>query len=71
MPLLYDIPQACERTSIGRSTLYKLVSSGDIESVKVGRRRLIPEEALTAFVENIRAAQAGGRAAADRAGGAA
>lgn len=53
--LLYDVEEAVEVTSIGRSRLYELMASGALESVKCGRRRLIPAEALERFVEGLRA----------------
>ena len=37
--------------------MYELLASGTIESVKVGKRRLIPEEALLAFVAQLRSEQ--------------
>jgi excisionase family DNA binding protein len=50
-PLL-DIPAACAAMGgIGRSALYGLLSSGDLRSVKVGRRRLIPSAAIREYVE--------------------
>jgi excisionase family DNA binding protein len=53
--LLYRVPEAVEQTGIGRSTLYELMRSGDLESVKVGRSRLIPADALEEFVARLRA----------------
>ena len=35
------IPQACERIGISRSKFYELLNAKEIESVKVGRRRLV------------------------------
>lgn len=42
------------RIGIGRSKLFELIKSGEIESVKVGRARLIPESALIEYVEKLR-----------------
>ncbi len=53
--LLYDVIEASVMTSLGRSRLYELLASGELESVKVGRRRLIPAVALEAFVARLRA----------------
>lgn len=52
--LLHDIADASELTKLGRSKLYELMASGELESVKVGKRRLIPHAALVAFVERLR-----------------
>ena len=63
--LMNEVPEACERTGIGRSMMYQLMANGAIESVKVGKRRLIPEDALEEFVARLRAEQsAPGRPAA-------
>jgi excisionase family DNA binding protein len=36
---------------IGRSTIYKLVATGELRSVKVGKKILIPDSAIHEFVE--------------------
>ena len=53
--LLYDVNEASIMTSLGRSKLYELMATGEVESVKVGKRRLIPAEALERFVQGLRA----------------
>ncbi|KOO80413.1 helix-turn-helix transcriptional regulator [Stenotrophomonas pavanii] len=42
-PLLHRIPDACRRLSVSRTTLYELIKAGEIRSVKIGTRSLIPE----------------------------
>jgi len=42
-PLLHRIPAACRRLSVSRTTLYELIKAGEIRSVKIGTRSLIPE----------------------------
>lgn len=42
MPLVLTIEQAAERLGIGRSLMYALVMSGEVESVTIGRLRRIP-----------------------------
>ena len=55
--LLLSVPEAAHLLSIGRSRCYDLVLSGQLRSLKLGRRRLIPKEALEAFVaEQMKAA---------------
>lgn len=56
--LLVPIPEACERLQLGRSTVYRLMDSGELASVTVGRRRLIPAAALEAFVARLTAGTA-------------
>jgi len=47
---LLSVPEAADMLSIGRSRCYELVLGGELASLKLGRRRLIPREALQAFV---------------------
>lgn len=47
---LLSIDQAAERLGIARSTTYALIGSGLLWSVEVGRRRLVPEDALAEVV---------------------
>ncbi len=54
--LLVAIPEACERLQLGRSTVYRLMDSGELPSVSIGRRRLIPAAALEAYVDGLTAA---------------
>lgn len=37
---------------IGRSTLYELIRDGRLASVKIGARRVIPREAIAAFLSS-------------------
>jgi excisionase family DNA binding protein len=52
--LLVSVEEAARILSLGRNKMFDLVREGDIESLKVGRRRLIPREALSDFVERQR-----------------
>ncbi len=47
---LLAIPQAAEALGIGRSALYGLIGRGELRTLKVGRRRLVPAGALAAFL---------------------
>jgi excisionase family DNA binding protein len=51
--VLLSIEAAAERLSIGRTTMYALVKSGQIKTVRVGRRRLVPTDELTAYINRI------------------
>ena len=53
--LAYRPAEAVEVSGLKRSQLYELLSSGEIESFKVGRARLIPADALADFLERRRA----------------
>ena len=54
----YSIEEAAQSLGVGRTTVYDLMNSGDLESVKVGRRRIIPVDAVSAFLAARRAAAA-------------
>jgi len=40
----YTIDEHCEMWSYGRNTAYNEIARGELETIKVGRRRLITEE---------------------------
>ena len=42
----YQINEAAVAYRLSRSTIYKLIATGVLRSVKVGGRRLIPVEAI-------------------------
>jgi excisionase family DNA binding protein len=48
--LLVSVEEAAQMLSIGRSLVYKLVLSKQVQSVKIGRTRRIPVFALEAFI---------------------
>jgi excisionase family DNA binding protein len=52
--VLLTVEEAAVRLRIGRTTMYALVSSGAVESVKVGRLRRVPVEAVDAYVTVLR-----------------
>jgi excisionase family DNA binding protein len=55
--LSVDIPEACRLTGLGRSKIYDLLGSGEIISVKVGKRRLILVADLRAWLQRLANAQ--------------
>lgn len=55
---LHRIPMACERLGVGRSTVFELIRTGELHSVKIGRRRLIPETAITEYINRLVAGSA-------------
>jgi excisionase family DNA binding protein len=50
---LNNVEQAMGRLGVGRSTVFDLIASGQLRSVKVGRRRLIPEQAIRDFIAQL------------------
>lgn len=53
--LLLRPEEAADVLGIGRSKLYDLLATGEIESVHIGSCRRIPVEGLHAYVERLRA----------------
>ncbi|WP_280507801.1 helix-turn-helix domain-containing protein [Nocardia flavorosea] len=47
---LLDIETAAEELGISRSLVYKLMNSGQLRSIKVGVRRMIPATAVDEFI---------------------
>ncbi|MCW8383411.1 excisionase family DNA-binding protein [Streptomyces justiciae] len=45
------VAEAARRMGVGRTTLYKFISSGEIPSAKVGRLRRVPVEAVNEFLQ--------------------
>ena len=41
------------RLSIGRSLYYELIGSGRLRSVKIGKRRLVPEQAICEYIAQL------------------
>ncbi|WP_033321459.1 excisionase family DNA-binding protein [Streptomyces yerevanensis] len=52
--VLLTVEEAARRLRIGRTTCFKLVLAGEIESVTVGRLRRVPLEALRSYVTKLR-----------------
>jgi excisionase family DNA binding protein len=55
--LLLSIQDAARALSIGRTALYELINAGQIKPLHIGKRTLIPAEALTDFVAQLTASQ--------------
>lgn len=55
--LLLTPESAAERLAIGERTLYRLLEAGELPSVRIGRSRRIPADALVEYVERLRAEQ--------------
>lgn len=54
--LLYSKPEAAEQLSISERVLDRLIRDGELGSVLLGRRRLVPADALTDYVKRLEAA---------------
>lgn len=49
-PLVYSLAEAARLLCVGESTVKELCRRGELAHIDIGRRRLIPREALAAFV---------------------
>lgn len=49
-PLAVSVKEAAATVGISRSEFYKLLNEGEIKSIRIGRRNLIPMEELKTFV---------------------
>jgi len=61
--LVLTIEEAARCLRIGRTLMYALVTSGEVESICIGRLRRVPVDALTAYLERLRAGAAGSEVA--------
>ena len=48
--IAYSIWEACQATSLGRSTLYNHIASGRLRATRVAGRTIIPADALMALI---------------------
>lgn len=50
-PLAYSVADAIRVSSIGKTKLYALIKTGDLEARKIGKRTLILAHSLQAVIE--------------------
>ena len=62
LPIVLTVEKAADRLGVGRTVMYALISSGAVESVRIGRLRRVPADALVAFLDALRDCQRGGAA---------
>ncbi|GAA1571753.1 hypothetical protein GCM10009678_63030 [Actinomadura kijaniata] len=46
--LVLTVDEAAERLRVSRWTIYNLIRSNQLRTIRIGRRRLVPAEALAA-----------------------
>ena len=54
VPILLTVEDAAGRLGVGRTLMRALVAAHEVESVKIGRLRRIPEDALATYIERLR-----------------
>jgi len=47
--VLLTAEEAAEQLGIGRTLMYRLIRSGEVESIRVGRLRRVPTDAVRAY----------------------
>jgi excisionase family DNA binding protein len=52
--LLLTVDEAAQRLGVGRSTMYGLILDGAVESVRIGRLRRVPADALPRYLDQLR-----------------
>lgn len=52
--LLHDIPAAAAQLSVSAKVVERLIRDGEVESVLIGRRRLVPHDALEDYIARLR-----------------
>ncbi|XRQ08891.1 helix-turn-helix domain-containing protein [Actinomadura welshii] len=51
--LVLTVDEAAERLRVSRWTLYNLIRSNQLRTVKIGRRRLVPANALAEYLDQL------------------
>lgn len=51
--VLLTVEDAAHQLSIGRTTMYALIKSGAILTVRVGQLRRVPADAITAYIHQL------------------
>lgn len=51
--VLLTVEEAAKRLSLGRTTVFQLLKTGRLQSVRVGRLRRIPTEALDEYARSL------------------
>jgi excisionase family DNA binding protein len=51
--MLFTIEEVANILHIGRSTVFKLIKEGSIQSIKMGRSRRVPIDAMQNYVNDL------------------
>jgi excisionase family DNA binding protein len=55
--LLLSPEEGADLIGVGRTQMFELIARGEVESVKIGRLRKIPRDAIDAYIRRLRAEQ--------------
>jgi excisionase family DNA binding protein len=53
-PVLLTVCEAADMLSVGRTTAYQLISTGELEVVRIGRSARVPVAAIHDYVDRLR-----------------
>lgn len=62
VPICVRVATAMALLGIGKTKLYELLASGQLEAIRVGRRTLVLQESIDGFVERLRGRKQSGAA---------
>ena len=48
--LAYSIKEACQASSLGKTTIYAHITAGRLRAVRIGGRTVIPADSLDALI---------------------
>jgi len=54
-PLALTVRDACCTLSVGKTTLYELINTGRLRTLRIGRKRLIEAASLRALIDEVSA----------------
>jgi excisionase family DNA binding protein len=57
-PLAHSVPDAARLLGIGRTKLYELIDTGELRTIRLGSRRLVPDSELQRIVTELMQAAA-------------
>jgi len=50
-PLLVSIAETAKALSLGRTSIYELINAGELDTRKMGRRRLVTVESIKRLID--------------------
>jgi excisionase family DNA binding protein len=53
LPILFSVEEVADILHIGRSTVFNLIKQGKIQSIKLGRSRRVPIDAMQTYVDEL------------------
>jgi len=53
LPILYTVEEVADILHIGRSTVFTLIKQGKLESIRLGRSRRVPIDAMQEYVNDL------------------